>query len=54
VRHIAAALIATTLVGVAGSAQAGKDLDAIKSRGQVICGVTTGGISGFMSVDSQG
>jgi general L-amino acid transport system substrate-binding protein len=37
----------------AGSAMAGKDLDAIKARGSVICGVPTG-IAGFASADSQG
>jgi general L-amino acid transport system substrate-binding protein len=36
-----------------GSAMAGKDLDAIKSRGQLICGVGTG-TAGFMLADSQG
>jgi general L-amino acid transport system substrate-binding protein len=50
----AAAAFAASLAGAAGTAHAGKDLDAIKARGQVVCGVTTGGISGFMSVDSQG
>src|SRR5258708_30283781 len=54
VRRIAASLIAATLLGIAGNAQAGKDLDAVRARGQVVCGVTTGGISCFMSVDSQG
>ena len=40
------ALISTT-------AQAGKTLDAIKSRGQLACGVHTG-LAGFSSADSQG
>jgi general L-amino acid transport system substrate-binding protein len=31
-----------------------KDLDAVKARGTLICGVTAGGIAGFMMVDSQG
>ena len=53
-KFIAAAAFAAALAGAAGTAHAGKDLDAIKARGQVVCGVTTGGISGFMSVDSQG
>ena len=53
-KTIAAAAFAAVLAGAAGTAHAGKDLDAIKARGQVVCGVTTGGISGFMSVDSQG
>jgi len=37
----------------AGPAQAGKTLDAIKSRGQLICGVNTG-LAGFSQADSQG
>src|SRR5216684_6830066 len=53
-KFIAAAAFAAALAGAAGAAHAGKDLDAVKARGQVVCGVTTGGISGFMSVDSQG
>src|SRR5689334_14389247 len=36
-----------------GSALAGKDLDAIKARGAVICGVPTG-TAGFALADSQG
>jgi general L-amino acid transport system substrate-binding protein len=44
---------AATLIGVAGTAQAGKDLDAIKARGNLICGVTTG-VAGFSLADSQG
>src|SRR5262245_65571632 len=38
----------------AGPALAGKDLDVVKARGQVICGVAVGGIAGFVTVDSQG
>ncbi|HEX2888224.1 MAG TPA: amino acid ABC transporter substrate-binding protein [Vineibacter terrae] len=41
------------LSGFAGVAHAGPDLDAIKARGQIICGVTTG-VTGFSSADSQG
>ena len=37
-----------------GTAMAGKDLDAIKARGSVICGVPAGGIAGFGLVDTQG
>jgi len=33
---------------------AGKDLDSIKSRGALICGVPGGGIAGFGVADSQG
>ena len=36
-----------------GSAHAGKTLDAIKARGQVICGVNTG-LAGFSAADSNG
>ena len=38
---------------VAGTAHAGKDLDAIKARGSLICGVGQG-TAGFMLADSQG
>ena len=34
-------------------AQAGKTVDAIKARGQLICGVNTG-LAGFSAADSQG
>ncbi len=34
-------------------AQAGKTLDAIKARGQLVCGVNTG-LAGFSAADSQG
>src|SRR5882757_7684074 len=37
-----------------GHALAGKDLDAVKARGVLICGVATGGLAGFMLADSQG
>ena len=52
-KYMAAGVIAAGLVGVAGTAQAGKDLDAVKARGQLICGVSTG-VAGFASADSQG
>ncbi|WP_425357825.1 amino acid ABC transporter substrate-binding protein [Reyranella massiliensis] len=52
-KYMAAGAIAVGLVGVAGTAQAGKDLDAVKARGQLICGVSTG-VAGFASADSQG
>jgi general L-amino acid transport system substrate-binding protein len=38
---------------VAMPAHAGKTLDAIKSRGQMVCGVNTG-LAGFSAADSQG
>lgn len=49
---VVAALVA---VGAAASfpAHAGKTLDAIKSRGQVVCGVNTG-LAGFSQADSNG
>ena len=34
-------------------AHAGKDLDAIKKRGELICGASTG-LAGFSAADSQG
>ena len=37
-----------------GTAMAGKDLDAIKARGNLSCGVPGGGIAGFGLVDTQG
>ncbi|HSS86273.1 MAG TPA: amino acid ABC transporter substrate-binding protein [Reyranella sp.] len=52
-------LLLATAVGLAavlpsGYAQAGKDLDAAKARGVLICGVAAGGLAGFMLADSQG
>src|SRR5258708_40077778 len=38
----------------AGHAEAGKDLDAVKARDVLICGVAAGGLAGFMVADSQG
>src|SRR4051794_14491043 len=38
---------------VSGTALAGKDLDSIKSRGALVCGVPTG-TAGFALADSQG
>ena len=52
-KYMAAGVVAATLIGAAGTAQAGKDLDAIKARGQLICGVSTG-VAGFAAADSQG
>ncbi len=49
---ITAGLLAAGL-GAAPLAHAGKDLDAIKSRGALICGVSTG-LAGFSAADSQG
>ena len=46
-----AASIAALLVSTA--AMAGKDIDAIKARGSLTCGVPTG-VAGFAQADSQG
>ncbi len=49
-------LLAWTVAALAFTAlpaQAGKTLDAIKSRGQVVCGVSTG-VAGFSAADSSG
>jgi len=51
--------LVATAVGLAAlspatEALAGKDLDAVKARAQLICGVAAGGLAGFMTVDSQG
>lgn len=48
-----AAVAALAFVGITGSAQAGPTLDAIKQRGQLICGVNTG-LGGFALPDSAG
>ena len=48
----AAAGIFVTLMG-AGTAHAGKDLDAVRARGSLNCGVGIG-TAGFMLADSQG
>ena len=45
--------ICTAIVFAAPPAYAGKTLDTIKQRGQVICGVNTG-LAGFAAIDSQG
>ena len=49
-------LLAATAVAAAevtAPAHAGKTLDAIKARGQLVCGVNTG-LAGFSAADSQG
>jgi general L-amino acid transport system substrate-binding protein len=47
----AAAALAAMLAS--GSAMAGKDLDAVKARGTVACGISTG-VAGFSSQDDKG
>ena len=50
---LAAAAVATMGALIAAPAHAGKTLDAIKARGQVICGASTG-VAGFSQADSSG
>lgn len=50
---ITGAMAAASLALVAVPAQAGKTIDAIKARGQLVCGVNTG-LAGFSVADSQG
>src|SRR5882757_7533381 len=52
-KFIAAGTAAVALLGVTGTAQAGKDLDAVKARGSLICGVNTG-VAGFAQTDDKG
>jgi general L-amino acid transport system substrate-binding protein len=52
-KYMAAGIAAAALMGATGTAHAGKDLDAVKARGQLICGVNTG-VAGFALADSQG
>lgn len=53
VRHLLLAGTAGVLALNAPAAFAGKDVDAIKQRGTLVCGVNTG-LAGFSSADSQG
>jgi len=46
-------LLASAAFAVSAPAFAGKTLDAIKARGQVVCGVNTG-LAGFSQADSNG
>ena len=52
-KFLATGIAAATLAGVATTAYAGKERDAIKARGQLLCGVSTG-VAGFAAADSQG
>ncbi|MEO8557923.1 MAG: amino acid ABC transporter substrate-binding protein [Rhodospirillales bacterium] len=52
-KTLLAASAATLAALFAGQAQAGPTLDAIKGRGQIICGVSTG-LAGFSLADSTG
>jgi general L-amino acid transport system substrate-binding protein len=51
--HGLSAIFTLAAVLASAPAQAGKTLDAIKARGQVICGVHTG-LAGFSAADSNG
>jgi len=51
--QLAVAAIATMGAMLAAPAHAGKTLDAIKARGQIVCGVNTG-LAGFAAADSSG
>ena len=53
IRFLAAGLLSLGATTLATSAFAGKTLDAIKQRDQVVCGVNTG-LAGFSAADSQG
>jgi len=52
-KSIVVGTAAAALLGIAGTAQAGKDLDAVKARGNLICGVNTG-VAGFAQPDDKG
>ncbi|MCL4746549.1 MAG: amino acid ABC transporter substrate-binding protein [Burkholderiaceae bacterium] len=52
-RILAGAVAAAAAISATPPAHAGKTLDAIKARGQIICGVNTG-LAGFSAADSQG
>jgi general L-amino acid transport system substrate-binding protein len=53
-KFVAGGAVFAALTAIAGTAQAGKDLDSIKARGALICGIAANGLAGFMVVDSQG
>ena len=50
---LAGAMAGLLSLAIATPALAGKTLDAIKARGQLVCGVNTG-LAGFSAADSQG
>ena len=52
-RTLIGSVLATAGLMAATSAMAGKTLDQIKQRGQVVCGVNTG-LAGFSAADSSG
>ena len=50
---LAAVAVAAMAMGASLPAHAGKTLDAVKAKGQVVCGVNTG-LAGFSAADSSG
>jgi general L-amino acid transport system substrate-binding protein len=52
-KRILALAVLGLIAGVGGNAQAGQTLDNVKSKGQLVCGVSTG-TAGFAMSDSQG
>lgn len=52
-RHILVGTVALAAIALAGQAEAGATLDAVKSRDMIRCGVNTG-LAGFSLPDSQG
>jgi len=53
IQHLIPIVLAVSAAAVALPTHAGKTLDAVKARGQVVCGVNTSG-PGFSNADSQG
>jgi len=52
-KRIRALAVLGLIAGICGNAQAGQTLDNVKSKGQLVCGVSTG-TAGFAMSDSQG
>jgi len=52
-KHLLPAALAIASAAIAVPAHAGKTLDAVKARGQLVCGVNTSG-PGFSAADSPG
>jgi len=46
-------LLAIAVFFLSGTAHAGKTLDAVRERGQLACGISTG-VAGFSASDSKG
>ncbi|MEN3292890.1 MAG: ral L-amino acid transport system substrate-binding protein [Burkholderiales bacterium] len=51
--YLSAAMLGTSLIAASGAAHAGKTLDAVKAKKQVVCGVNTSA-PGFSGTDSKG